>query len=351
LVKQSKKSKLAKAGVKDKKAAAKAGSRVAVAKISTRKKSANRKAPKGDRTAANRAFLPSGWDNKTWRQGEFHRPIRHPRHPQPIPKPGSAPKPALPSPQIAWPSFTGAATLVGSTPSGDITVYYDQSLGAQALENAQALVASGDTISQQNAAIFSSQPGTVNVIVFALGGRTDGTGGADHMGCDYNSGGNIEVDASFGNNERVLALFEAELSEDNMGGQLCGYSNGEALSRWCAAAVSNNALADFATAPDWANSGMPDYVSRVDPTDQNPISIGCGMAFLSWLLSQGHSLNSIAVEMVKEGNPGTLATLYAALTGKAASRAFRTFIVAVNALGGPSAIASDDPFGALKAGV
>lgn len=53
--------------------------------------------------------------------------------------------------------------------------------------------------------------------------------------------------------------------------------------RWYAAVVGNNALADFASAPAWAQAGMPDYVTRTDNTDQNEIGTGCGMAFLSWL--------------------------------------------------------------------
>jgi hypothetical protein len=99
------------------------------------------------------------------------------------------------------------------------------------------------------------------VIVFALGGQTDGTGGADHLGCDFQTGAAIEVCAAFGNSARVSALFEAELSECSMGGNLCGVSTGEALSRWCAAVVGGNALSDFATAPRWAQDGMPNFVS------------------------------------------------------------------------------------------
>jgi hypothetical protein len=57
----------------------------------------------------------------------------------------------------------------------------------------------------------------VSVIVFALGGATDGTGGADHMSCDYIAGAAIEVCASFGISTWVSALFEAELSECSMG--------------------------------------------------------------------------------------------------------------------------------------
>ena len=150
--------------------------------------------------------------------------------------------------------------------------------------------------------IFGTTGGPVSVIVFALGNATDGTGGADHMGCDYINGAAIEVDASFGNSARVSALFEAELSECSMNGNLCGESTGEALSRWCATVVSNNALSDFATAPQWAQDGEPDFVNKTDPTDQNADSTGCGMAFLSWLMSQGHTLDKIAPAMVALGD-------------------------------------------------
>src|SRR6202790_4971262 len=128
--------------------------------------------------------------------------------------------------------------------------------GPPALQNAQDLVNDADRVADANDAIFGTTGGTVSVIIFALGGATDGTGGADHMGCDYTTGNAIEVCASFGNSARVSALFEAELSECSMGGNLCGVSTGEALSRWCAAVIGNNALSDFTTAPQWAQAGM-----------------------------------------------------------------------------------------------
>ena len=139
------------------------------------------------------------------------------------------------------------------------------------------------------------------MIIFALDGRTDGTGGADHMGCDYTTGNAIEVCASFGRSERVSALFEAELSECSMGGNLCGLNTGEALSRWCTAVLGNNALADFATAPQWAQDGMPDFVNQTDPTDQNPDSTGCGMAFISWLLAKKYDLGEITKQWFRSG--------------------------------------------------
>jgi hypothetical protein len=244
---------------------------------------------------------------------------------------------------IQWPSFQGTAQLVGTSPSGRVTVYVDPTLGAPGLQNAEDLLNDADRVVAANDAIFGTTGGRVNVIVFALNGPTDGTGGADHASCDYITGNAIEVDASFGNSARVSALFEAELSECSMGGNLCGENTGEALSRWCAAVIGNNVLSDFATAPQWVQDGMPDYVSQTDPTDQNADSTGCGMAFISWLLSKGYPLTEIAPAMVSLGNSGTFAQLYANLTGDAAANAFPNFSAAVQAL--PNGVTSDDPFG------
>jgi hypothetical protein len=231
---------------------------------------------------------------------------------------------------------------VGTSPARQVSVYVDPSLGAPALQNARDLVADADRVANANDAIFGTSGDPVSVIVFALGGQTDGTGGADHDGCDYTSGGAIEVCASFGNSARVSALFEAELSECSMGGNLCGVSTGEALSRWCAAVIGNNALADFATAPSWAQQGMPDFVNKTDNTDQNPISTGCGMAFLSWLKQLGFTLDKIAPAMVKLGTSGTFAQLYATLTSAPSAEAWPKFLAAAKSL---PKIVNDDPFG------
>jgi hypothetical protein len=210
------------------------------------------------------------------------------------------------------------------------------------MTNAQDLVNDADRVVGDNDNIFGSTGGPVSVIVFALGGATDGTGGADHGACDFVNGAAIEVCASFGNSARVSALLEAEYSECSMRGNLCGENTGEALSRWCAAAVGNNALSDFATAPQWYQDGSPNYVDNTDPTDQNADSTGCGMAFLSWLMSQGYSLSQIAQAMVTLGDSGTLAQLYANLTGDSAANAFPNFIAAVQTL--PNGVTNDDPF-------
>ncbi len=241
-----------------------------------------------------------------------------------------------------WPSYTGTSQFVGTSPSGKVIVYVDPTLGQPGLTNAQDLVNDADRVVTANDSIFGTTGGPVSVIVFALGGNTDGTGGADHMSCDFVNGAAIEVCASFGDSARVSALFEAELSECSMGGNLCGVSSGEALSRWCASVIGNNALSDFATGPQWYSDGMPDYVNQTDPTDQNADSTGCGMVFISWMMSQGYGLDTIAQTMVSFEEAGTLAQLYATLTGDSPSNAWPNFSAAVNGL--PNGVTNDDPF-------
>jgi len=253
--------------------------------------------------------------------------------------PGVTPKPPK------WPSYTGTSQFVGTTPSGRVTVFVDPKLSSDGLKNAQDLVNDADRVVTANDQIFGITGGKVNVIVFAMGGATDGTGGADHMGCTFQTGGDIEVCAAFGNSIRVSALFEAELSECAMNGSLCGYSTGEALSRWCAAVIGQNTLADFATAPQWVRDGMPNYVDTTDPTDQSADSTGCGVAFVSWLISLGYTLDKIAQTMVALGDSGTFADLYAKLTSDSARSAWKKFQTALEALSG--GVTSDDPFGAM----
>jgi hypothetical protein len=240
-----------------------------------------------------------------------------------------------------WPSFTGSAQFISVSPSGRVTVFVDPSLGERGLANAQYLVNDCDRVVAAMEEIFGASGAPVSVIIFAMSGQTDGTGGASHMACDFVNGSAIEVCASFSNPARMSALFAAILSECSMGGNLCGVSMGEALSRWCASVISNNALTDFATAPSWAQNGMPDFVNNTDPTDHNPDSIGCGTAFLSWLMSQGYSLSRIAQTMVTLSDSGTLAQLYERLTFDKESNAFPKFIAAVKVLNG---VSDDDPF-------
>src|SRR5216684_7724862 len=247
------------------------------------------------------------------------------RHPEVTKRLAAAPQ---------WPSYTGVSQLEGSTADGPCTIYVVPSLGAPGHANALYLLLDADRVMKFNDAIFGSVGGPVSVIVCALSGATDGTGGADHMGCDFTTGAQIEVCASFDNSARCSGLFEAELSECSMNGQLCGLSTGEALSRWCAMLVSINALADFATAPTWAQDGMANWVDSVDPTDRDPDSTGCGMAFISYLQSKGMSLAAIAQKLVSLGDAGTLALINPAYQ-------WGDFMAAVQFIG---SVQDDDPF-------
>lgn len=258
--------------------------------------------------------------------------------------------------QPAWPSFQGTATLVGTSPSGLVNVWYDASLGQQALANAQWLLQDADRIVALDQSFFGTPDQVVNVILYAFLDPntnqpiTDGSAGADHASCSFQTGGAIEVDVAYGNNGLVSGLFEAELSECQMQGNLCGVSTGEALSRWCALwavkAVEPNAFAGFGSAPVWQQDGSANWIDTTEGTDGDYDSIGCGMAFLSWLQAVlGHHLSKIAPAMVALGNSGTLAQLYAKLTGDAASNAWSKFMNALQPLG---TLTSDDPFGALS---
>jgi hypothetical protein len=93
--------------------------------------------------------------------------------------------------------------------------------------------------------------------------------------------------------------------------------------------IGNNALADFTSVPTWVQDGEANWVNKTEGTDQDYDSIGCGMAFLSWLQKLGHALPTIAQEMVKLGNAGTLEALYANTTGDAATHAWPKFRAAL----------------------
>src|SRR5260370_7566446 len=88
---------------------------------------------------------------------------------------------------------------------------------------------------------------------------------------------------------------------------------------------------------------MADCVDQAEPTDEDADSTGNGMVFISWLMSQGYSLGTIAQTMVSFEEAGTLAQVYATLTGDSPSNAWPNFSAAVNGL--INGVTSDDPFG------
>jgi hypothetical protein len=51
---------------------------------------------------------------------------------------------------------------------------------------------------------------------------------------------------------------------------------------------------------------MPNYVDQTDPTDQDAGARAAAWPFLSWLMSQGYGLDSIAQAIVSLGDSGTV---------------------------------------------
>lgn len=246
--------------------------------------------------------------------------------------------------------FDYPTTLVGKSANGLIAVYVDPSLGTQGATLASALLGAAPKAFADCAGFFGMAGSPVNLIVAPLSGQNNGSGGAYHYGCDFATGGDLYVDASFGNLAEDVGLFVAELTECFMGaagkGWNCGGSGGESLSRALAEIESggpSGALAAYASAPAWDQAGRPDWIDKDQGTDQDYPSIGCGMVYISWMMAQGFT----AAQITQAGEPGgTLAGNYKALTGK--TTALADFMKGVAALGKP--ITSDDPFGGIAGG-
>ncbi len=234
---------------------------------------------------------------------------------------------------------------VGTTADRNTTVYYDPALGSPGEGLAQQILARiADTYN--NCQAFFAIPGQpVNVIIAAVNGATDGSGGAYHYGCNFNPGGDLYCDAALGNPDLTNGLVVAELTESFMGAQNagwnCGGSSGEALSRVLAEILSggaHGALAAYATGPTWDQDGRPNWIDAAEDTDQNPDSTGCGVVYLYWMMSRGFT----AAQITQAGCPdGTLASNYTALG--AGANAWADFSAAVNAL--PGGVTSDNSWG------
>jgi hypothetical protein len=245
--------------------------------------------------------------------------------------------------------FDYPARLVGTSQNGEVTLYYDPDLGPQGTALArQVFEGIGQTYANSQA--YFAIPGKpVNVVIAPVNNAVDGSGGAYHQGCNFDPGGDLYCDAAFGNPVLTNGLVVAELTECFMGEQNkgwdCGGSNGEALSRFLAELQSGGptgALAGFATGPAWDQAGRPNWINATEPTDQDAVSIGCGIVYLYWMVSKGYT----PTQITQAGCPdGTLDSNYAALTGGA--NAWSDFSAAVSALAG--GIGSDDPWGASAA--
>jgi hypothetical protein len=262
---------------------------------------------------------------------------------------GSAPKVFLPAGGTLAPlpagnnpfGFDYPATLVGT--SGNVTVYYDPSLGAPGLSNAQALLDNVTRPYNDMQTFFGIPGGAVSVVIVPLSAANDGGGGAYHYGCDFTSGGVLYLDATFGQTTTdplglEIALFVAELSESFMGpqgaGWGCGSSNGEGLSRYLAEHESpTHALDRYATASHWVSADFPDWVDTTAPTDRDAVSTGAAVLYLYWMRSQGYTVSQIT-----QAGGSTLAANYQNLTGR--TTAYADLKAAAQAV----PVRSDNPF-------
>jgi hypothetical protein len=246
--------------------------------------------------------------------------------------------------QIATAAATGFDYPVAEVGvSGNVTVYYDPALGAEGLNLAKSLLGSVNGPYQDMQGFFGIAGGAVGVVIAPLSGKNDGSGGAYHNGCNFSSGGILYLDATFANSmvnplNLEIGLYVAELSESFMGpekrGWNCGYSNGEALSRFCAEQETAPGTLDaFATGPAWDRAGRPDWIDVTEHTDQDPVSIGCGVVYLYWLRSLGFPTPRIV-----QADSATLSANYNALTGK--TTAYSDLLAALAGV----TINSDDPF-------
>ena len=242
--------------------------------------------------------------------------------------------------------FDFPTQLVGTTPDGNTTVYYDPSLGTPGATLAQQILARMPNTYNSSQAFFAIPGQPVNVIIAAVNNVTDGNGGAYHYGCSFNPGGDLYCDAAFGNPDLTNGLVVAELTESFMGAQNkgwnCGGSNGEALSRLLAEQLSGGAqgaLSAYATGPTWDQDGRPNWIDATEDTDQSQDSTGCGVVYMYWMMSRGFT----AAQITQAACPdGTLASNYTALVG-AGANAWSDFSAAVAAL--PNGVTSDNPWG------
>ena len=237
--------------------------------------------------------------------------------------------------------FDYPATHVGVV--GNVTVYYDPALGTpgSSLATHMLNVVTAPYDDMQN--FFGISGAAVDVIIAPLSGNNDGSGGAYHYGCDFTTGGQTYLDATFANTavdplNLEVALYVAELSECFMGPQRggwdCGFSNGEGLSRFCAEQETPaGTLSAFVTGPAWAQAGFPDWVTQTEQTDQDAVSTGCSIVYIYWMRSLGYTIPQIV-----QAAGTTLSANYQALTGQ--NSAYQDLLAAVSGL----SVTSDNPF-------
>jgi len=88
----------------------------------------------------------------------------------------------------------GPSQFGGTSRTGRLTVDVDPTLGPQGMQKrARDLLSEADRVVAVDEHLFGTSRRAVNVIVCAMDGATDGSGGADHRGCDYTAGGQSKL--------------------------------------------------------------------------------------------------------------------------------------------------------------
>ena len=208
----------------------------------------------------------------------------------------------------------GPYTQRGST--ANFTVYYDNSLGAQGQNLADAVLANCEWDLFKLRGWFgevAAGPFTIYI--------DPGSFGAYHANCAATELHLAAFAGTDGALENMLNVAEAdEVLMNNQGaGWNCGASAGEGLSRVLATQRYPASLDGFASAASWLNSARPDWVTQTDGTDRDYVSIGCATLFLNYLRYQLH----FSLVRIVEAAGSTLQQTYQSLTGS--SDAFGPF--------------------------
>ncbi|HSY47972.1 MAG TPA: hypothetical protein VLC46_04095 [Thermoanaerobaculia bacterium] len=172
-----------------------------------------------------------------------------------------------------------------------------------------------------------------------------GAGSAGHATCLATT---ISYPAKDASPQSVLSTVDAEVAEVLMATQNlgfnCSFSNGEALSRVVPTVLYPERTWAFSVGNDWLNSPRQDYVTVNDPTDQNPISIGCGTLFLNYL---AHQLN-LGWQAIITAAGNTLGQTAANLGVPTAFADFSALLALHFPAGTPTNLPDDNPFPLLS---
>ena len=218
-------------------------------------------------------------------------------------------------------------------------VYVDPALGRDGQKDADFVLARCEADYARISVYFGGlKPGPFNVILFAHStGAYHNTCGATDLFCDAQTQPANGPYSELQNIMEFVEVFEALQRK----GWICGYSNGEGLSRVLAASIYPRALKDFATASLWLNSKRHNYVDHTYKSDGGLVPDGCSVLFLNWLHYQ---LRHPWQQIVAAGAP-TLGQTYTKLTGRAAGfTRFRALIEAHFPASRQSTLATDNPF-------